>query len=51
MIKDISDNYYVSLGFAEKAKRGDFDYENFPSKLGGKPVNKNLIKRSGFILQ
>ncbi len=28
----------IYLGFPEKPQKGDFDYENFPSKIGGKPV-------------
>lgn len=28
----------IFLGFTEKPAKGDFDYENFPSKIGGKPV-------------
>ncbi len=38
MIKEINDDYIVSLGFAEKPHKGELDYENFPSKIGGKPV-------------
>ena len=38
MMKEINDEYFVSLGFADKPCKGDFDHENFPSKLGGKPV-------------
>jgi hypothetical protein len=38
MMKDTSCNYQVSLGFAEKPRKGDFDYESFPSKIGGLPV-------------
>ncbi len=33
-----SDDYFVSIGFAEKALKGDFDHENFPSKLCGLPI-------------
>ena len=28
----------IYLGFPEKPQKGDYDYENFPSKIGGKPV-------------
>jgi len=28
----------IYLGFPEKPQKGDFDYESFPSKIGGKPV-------------
>merc|ERR1711957_1094548 len=28
----------VFLGFADTPSKGDFKYENFPSKIGGKPV-------------
>ena len=28
----------IYLGFPEKPLKGDFDCENFPSKIGGKPV-------------
>jgi hypothetical protein len=44
MMKDESNSslYYVSLGFAEKPSKNDFDYENFPSKIGGKPVNTSI---------
>ena len=40
MMKNTKDaeEYFISLGFAEKAGKNDFDFENFPSKLGGKPV-------------
>ena len=39
MIKEINDDYLVvSLGFAEKPQKYDFDYDNFPSKIGGLPV-------------
>ena len=41
MNKEINDDYFVSLGFADKPSKKDFDYENFPSKLGGKPVKLN----------
>ena len=40
MMKENS-NYIVSLGFAEKPRKNDFDYENFPSKIGGLPVIKS----------
>jgi pre-rRNA-processing protein TSR4 len=33
-----SSDYFISLGFPEKPKKDDFDFENFPSKLGGIPV-------------
>jgi hypothetical protein len=33
-----SDNYFVSVGFAEPTQNGELDYENFPSKLCGLPV-------------
>lgn len=28
----------IYLGFPEKPQKGDFDFENFPSKIGGNPV-------------
>jgi len=28
----------IYLGFPEKPNKGDFDYESFPSKIGGKPI-------------
>jgi hypothetical protein len=28
----------IYLGFPETPSKGDFNYENFPSKIGGKPV-------------
>ena len=45
MIKEINEksDTLVSLGFAEKPQKNDFDYENFPSKLGGLPVRFNLV--------
>jgi len=32
------EEYFISLGFAETPIKGDFEYENFPSKIGGNPV-------------
>jgi hypothetical protein len=41
MIKNIrkKDDYVITLGFAEKPNKNDFNLESFPSKVGGKPVN------------
>lgn len=36
--KESQPEYFVSLGFADKPQKEDFEYENFPSKIGGKPV-------------
>jgi pre-rRNA-processing protein TSR4 len=35
--KDFED-YFVSLGFAEKPNKNDLEITNFPSKLGGQPL-------------
>ncbi len=32
------DDYFISVGLPEVPKKSDFDYEQFPSKLGGQPV-------------
>jgi pre-rRNA-processing protein TSR4 len=32
------DNYFISLGFADMPQKNDFDYQKFPSKLGGEPI-------------
>jgi hypothetical protein len=32
------DDYFISVGVPEVPNKGDFDYEMFPSKLGGLPV-------------
>ena len=46
-------NEPVQLGFAEEPRKGDFDVQNFPSKIGGLPVwlipLSNNIEESFFI--
>ncbi len=37
-MKRSEDDYFISVGLPETPQKGDFDYENFPSKLGGLPV-------------
>jgi len=41
-------NAIVTIGYAEKVKKGDLDIENFPSKIGGNPIWLFPFKETNF---